>query len=350
MKKVLLVLLALVVLAGAAAGWFWWSTGKKVDAFESTPFGSPDAKTVVIQKGTDPVAVGEFLARAGVISDAETWHLWLRWRKLKPKWKAGEYEFTGPLTPVQIGAKMEKGEVKLHHFTVAEGLRCDEIMPVLAASDLGLDAATLLALCTDRGFAHKHGLPGDRLEGYLFPDTYSFPLGVDEENVVGKMISRAKEEYARANAHRKADVKLDMNQVFTLASIVEKETGNPVERAHISCLFENRLKKKMKLQTDPTVLYGMFVKTGKFDKDLAFHNFVAAREDHNAYNTYAIDGLPAGPIANPGAAAIEAALAPTACQDLFFVARGDGSGTHIFCEDYDCHLKAIARYVGTKGH
>ena len=347
MKKVLLALVAVLVLGAGVAGYMYWATGKKVDAFEQAAFGDAAAKTVLIPKGLDPVGAGEILARAHVLSDAETFHLWLRWRKLTPKIKAGEYEFAGPLTPTQVITKMEKGEVKLHHFTVAEGLRCDEIMPTVAASDLGLDADTLLKLCTDKAFAQKNKIPSDRIEGYLFPDTYSFPLGVTEEQVVGKMIARAREEYAKANAHRRADVKLDAHQIMTLASIVEKETGNADERAHISCLFHNRLKKHIKLQTDPTVLYGMFVKTGKFDRDLAFHGFVAAREDANAYNTYMIDALPAGPISNPGAAAIQAALDPIPCNDIFFVA--DGTGRHTFCPDAACHEKAVQHYVASKG-
>ena len=345
MKKVLVVLGALVLLGGGAAGWLYWSTGKKVDAFERTPFGGRAPVTVVIPSGTNPVGVGILLARAHVISSASTWHLWLRWRKLAPRMKAGEYEFTGPATPPQLVQKMVKGEVKLHHFTVAEGLRCDEIMPIIAASDLGLDKATLLALCTDKAFARAHGVPGDRLEGYLFPDRYSFPMNVSEAQVVAAMIARAKAEYAKASAHRGPGIKLNMNQAFTLASIIEKETGNADERAHISCLFHNRLKRHIKLQTDPTVLYGMFVKTGTFDRDLAFHGFVAAREDQNAYNTYVIDGLPKGPIANPGRAALDAALAPSACDDLFFVA--DGTGRHVFCPNVACHEKAVAHYVAT---
>jgi len=240
--------------------------------------------------------------------------------------------------------------VLLHHFTVPEGLRCDEIMPIVAASDLGLDRATLLDLCTDAAFAHAHGIPADRIEGYLFPDTYSFPRGVDEKQVVGKMISNARHAYAKANAHRSPGVSLSMQQAFTLASIIEKETGNPEERPHISCLFQNRLARHIKLQTDPTVLYGMFVKTGTFNRDLAFHGFVAAREDQNAYNTYAVPGLPAGPIANPGEAALQAALAPSKCNDLFFVALGDGSGKHCFCPDAACHEKCVKRYVVAVHH
>lgn len=343
MKKFVMILAVLLVLGGAGAGFFYWSTAQKVDAFEHTAFGDAAAKVVVIPKGTDPVGVGELLARAKVISSAETWHLYLRWHKLKPKMKAGEYEFAGALTPPQIITKMEKGEVKLHHFTIAEGLRCDEIMPELARTDLGLDLGTLLSLCTDKAFAHKNGLAADRLEGYLFPDTYSFPMGVDEKHVVSKMIARAKEAYAAANAQRRPDIKFDMHQAFTLASIIEKETGNPEERGHISCLFQNRLKRHIKLQTDPTVLYGMFVKTGKFDLGLARHGFVAAREDANAYNTYVIEGLPAGPISNPGEAALKAALHPDTCNDLFFVA--DGTGKHVFCPDASCHEKAVAHYV-----
>jgi UPF0755 protein len=347
MKKVLLGIAALLLLAVGGAALWYRAMVQRVEAFEQTAVGDASTRSVTIPKGTDAPGVGVLLERAHVISSAEDFHTLLRLRKLNPRFKAGEYEFTGALNPVQVIAKVEKGEVKLHHFTVAEGLRCEEIMPAVASGDLGLSVKTLLALCTDKAFAHEQGIPSDRLEGYLFPDTYSFPKGVGEQQVVEKMIARAREEYARAEGKRSKDVALEMHQAMTLASIIEKETGNPEERPRISCLFHNRLKRHIRLQTDPTVLYGMYAVTGKFDRDLAFHGFVAARETKNGYNTYLL-GLPVGPICSPGAAAIQAALAPARCSDLFFVA--DGTGRHTFCPDLACHEAAIRHYVASKGH
>jgi UPF0755 protein len=348
MKKVLIALAVLLVLGVGAAVGVYLHYDAAVNAFETTSFGDATAHTVVIPKGSDAVSVGKFLAREKVISDAETWHLWLRWKKLAPKLKAGEYEFTGALTPPQVVDKIVKGEVKLHHFTVVEGSRCDEAMDAIANAEdsLNLDADTLQKLCTDKSFAHKLGIKGDRLEGYLFPTTYSFPKGVTEEQVITKMVEDAKAEYARANASRAGDVKLTETEVMTLASIIEKESGIPEERPRISCVFHNRLKKHDKLRTDPTVLYGMFVKTGKFDVSLAKHGWVAARTDENAYNTYVIPALPVGPIANPGAAAIEAAVKPlTPCSSYFFVASGKGG--HIFSDTEAEHEIAVKKYVAT---
>jgi UPF0755 protein len=341
MKKVLLALVILVTVGLLAAAGVYFHYEQAVVEFESTPFGDVGVRVVNLPKGSDATTVGKYLAREKIISDADRWHLWLRWRKLEPKLKAGEYEFAGPLTPGQVVDKVVRGEVMLHHFTVVEGSRCDEAMPVIGASDLGLDAATLLKLCTDRGFLRKAGIKGDRLEGYVFPDTYSFPKGVTEEQVVLKMVQRTKEEIAKALASRGGGAPLTETEAVTLASIVEKETGCPEERSSISCVFHNRLKRHIKLQTDPTVLYGMFVKTGKFDVGLAKHGWVAARTDENAYNTYLIPGLPIGPIANPGAAAIQATLNPKdPCEYVFFVAGP--SGCSIFSKTLEEHERNVS--------
>ena len=325
MKKVAIAVLALIIIAGAIAAGVYLHYEQAVVAFETTPYGDGTPRVVNLPKGSDASTVGRYLAREKIIADAESWHLWLRWRKLEPKLKAGEYEFVGALTPAQVVDKIVRNEVMLHHCTIVEGARCDEAMTALAACDLGLDGNALQKLCTDRTFVHNAGIKGDRLEGYLLPDTYSFPKGVTEQQVVQKMISRTKEEIAKAMASRGGGAPLTETEAITLASIVEKETGCPEERASIACVFHNRLKRHMKLQTDPTVLYGMFVKTGKFDVGLAKHGWVAARTDENAYNTYVIPGLPIGPIANPGAAAIAATLHPKdPCDYVFFVAGDNG--------------------------
>ena len=153
-------------------------------------------------------------------------------------------------------------------MTIPEGLRLDEILPLLASSPLKLRLDRLDALAADPAFVRKLGVPASRLEGFLFPDTYSFTHGYTEESVLGKMVSRTLEELRAAEASKDPAVRLGDLEVVTLASIVEKETGAPDERPRIACLFLNRLRLGMPLQTDPTVLYAMMMLRGKFVKNI----------------------------------------------------------------------------------
>ena len=149
------------------------------------------------------------------------------------------------------------------------------------------------------------------------------------------MVDRFKEEWGKAQAVRAKGITLDLSKAVTLASIVEKETGQPDERPRIACVFMNRLRKGMRLQTDPTVMYATMLRTGRWSKNISKADLLTP----HPYNTYTTAGLPPGPIANPGAASLEAVLAPTVCHDLYFVSRNDG--THIFCPNLACHAAAV---------
>jgi UPF0755 protein len=149
------------------------------------------------------------------------------------------------------------------------------------------------------------------------------------------MVERFKAEYAAADAARDPAVKLDLGETAVLASIVEKETGQVEERPRIACVFHNRLRTGMRLQTDPTVMYATYLRTGRWSRNISRADLTTP----HPYNTYTTAGLPPGPIASAGGAAIRAALAPAACDDLFFVSRNDG--THVFCPDLACHAAAV---------
>ena len=340
MKKVLAVLAILVVLGAAGvAGFFWWRD-QQITRFAQAPFGEPGAKLVDIPPGTGPKLLGLLLERHGVVSNAEQFYAYVRREKSAPRLKAGEYEFAGPLTPAQVVEKIASGQVKQYHFTVPEGLRMDEILPILAGSELKLNLDKLQKLAEDKSFARKAGVPAGahNLEGFLYPDTYSFTHGANEEAVLSKMVARTLEEYKKADAQRKAGVNLDLLQAVTLGSIVEKETGAPEERPRIACVFHNRLRLNMKLQTDPTVLYAMMLIRGSFIKNITSQDLTTP----HPYNTYTTPGLPPGPIANPGAAALQAALNPIDCNDLFFVSKNNG--THVFCPDLKCHNAQVEKW------
>jgi UPF0755 protein len=333
--KVGLALLGAVLVAGAAAAFLLW---RQVDAFRSTPFGSDDEKVVEVPSGASPRAVVRALARAGVLSDAELAWRYLRFLKRDPRpLKAGEYAFSGPLRPDEALERIYKGEVRLYRFTVPEGLRLDDVAEIVGRSGLA-SAESFLLLAHSAAEAHALGIAADDLEGYLYPETYAFARGVTARQILQAMAHRAFGEYERADATRSPAVKLDRAETMTLASIIEKETGQPAERPRISCVFHNRLARRMRLQTDPTVMYATYLRTGRWSKNISR----ADLQTPHPYNTYTSAGLPPGPIANPGAAAIQAALAPASCADLFFVSRNDG--THVFCPDLACHERAVRQW------
>ncbi len=337
MKKRVVTVLALLLAAALAAGFLWWRNWQ-LTQFAQAPFGSESVKTVEIPPGTGPRVLANRLAQNAVVKDADALYAYLRRETLGPRLKAGEYEFTGPLTPIQAIEKIVNGQVKAYRFTVPEGLRVDETFPILAQSTLHLDAGKLQKLGEDKAFLTRVKVPAHTLEGFLFPDTYTFTRGYNEEAVLAKMVSRTLEEYRKADAQRKKGNSLDLLQALTLASIVEKETAAPEERPRISCVFHNRLRLGMKLMTDPTVLYAMKLLRGEFVNNITSKDLVT----EHPYNTYTVYGLPPGPIASPGAASIQAALNPIDCTDLYFVSRNDG--THVFCPDLRCHNQAVEHW------
>jgi UPF0755 protein len=328
-----LVALAILLVAAVAAGLVL--TWREIDAFRTTAYGGTEEKVVVIPQGASARAVVRALAQAGVLSHERRAWLYVRYvRRDGRAFRAGEFSFAGPLTPDEVLEKVHQGQVKLYKFTVAEGLRADEIAAVVGRSGL-VRAEDFLAVARDPAVSRALGLPYSSLEGFLFPDTYSLARGVTARGIAEVMVARFKEEYAKADQQRRPEVKLGLGEVATLASIVEKETGQPDERPRIACVFQNRLRLGMKLQTDPTVMYAAMLRTGRWSKNITR----ADLEAPHPYNTYTTAGLPPGPIASPGAAALRAVLDPDACDDLYFVSRNDGS--HQFCPDLKCHNAAV---------
>jgi UPF0755 protein len=325
-------LLVLVVAAGYAA--FRWQEERE---FARTPFGS-GARVVMIPQGTGPRALAKILAGASVVSGEQAFYQHLHWFRREKKTRAGEYEFDGPLTPDQVIDKLVRGEVKLYHFTVPEGLRVDEIAPIVGATGL-CPASDFLKLARDPASPKRFGVPGPSMEGYLFPDTYSVTRGSGCPGILQAMAARFQKAWAQAVAQKLPSVTLDERQGVTLASIVEKETGQPEERPRISCVFHNRLKKNIPLGTDPTVIYSVLL-LNDFVWDGNLHKTDLLRP--HPYNTYIVKGLPPGPISNPGQAAMDAAMHPMECNDLFFVSRNDH--THVFCPDLKCHEAAVQKW------
>ena len=208
-----------------------------------------------------------------------------------------------------------------------------EISQQLEVAGLGTQSA-FTTLAHDPNFCTSLGIDSDNLEGYLFPDTYFFEKGMPPETILATMVTRFQKVFVPAWKNRARQRGLSVHQVVTLASIIEKETGTPDERALISSVFHNRLKRNMRLQSDPTVIYGISNFNGNLTrKDL---------KTPSPYNTYIIKGLPPGPIANPGRLAMEAALFPVNSKFYFFVSKNDT--THHFSATLKEHNRAVGKY------
>ncbi len=334
MKRAIVYTLALAILGAIGfAGYRLYDARR----FAETPFGE-GVRTVAIAPGSGARAVAQQLAQGKAISDPGRFYFHLRYFRRGQVPKAGEYEFDGPVTPDEVLARLVRGEVKLYRFTIPEGLRIDEMAPLVGATGL-CDADEFLTLARDPRAAKKLGVPANSLEGYLFPDTYSVPKSMGCAGIMAAMVARFRAAWAAAEAQRSPDVKLTQPQAVTLASIIEKETAQPEERPRVSCVFHNRLKKKWRLATDPTVIYATLLATD-FHWDGKIHKSDLQR--NHPYNTYIVFGLPPGPIASPGAAALAAALHPLVCGDYFFVSKNDH--THVFCPDATCHERNVQKW------
>jgi UPF0755 protein len=334
-RALLVVVLVIAVAAAGTAAVLY----RQLAAFRDAPFGSAEEKVVEIPPGASARQIVRLLAGAGALSDDRLAWRYVRWMKRDPRsMRAGEYAFAGPLRPDDVLERVYRGEVKLHRFTVPEGLRMDDIAAIVEEAGLGR-ASDLVALMHDAAFAQELGVPAPNLEGFLFPDTYAFTRNPKPRAVLSAMVARFNEAWRKADAQRLPGIALDEKQAVTLASIIEKETGRPEERPRISCVFHNRLRRGMRLQTDPTVMYATMLRHGgRWSQNISKADLAAP----HPYNTYVVAGLPPGPIASPGAASLEAALHPAACEDLFFVSRNDG--THVFCADLRCHEAAVQKW------
>jgi len=295
--------------------------------------------TVVLPPGQNFLDILKGLVDARVVTDPRRFRLLVRLLGYDRRIKAGEYLFTSAMSPIEILDKLARGKVVMHALTIPEGFNLREIAVLLGRAGMG-ESDAFLSKVMDPGFAAAKGIAGRSLEGYLFPDTYFFPRNTEIERIIQTLLDRFNAVYSPEWTDRSRRVGLTRHEVVTLASIIEKETGVAEERARISSVFHNRLKKGMRLQSDPTVIYGIKNFNGNI-----------TREHLNTptpYNTYQIGGLPPGPIASPGRAALWAVLFPEETDFLYFVARGDG--THQFSKSLAEHNQAVRRYqLGKSG-
>lgn len=292
-------------------------------------------EVVEVPKGLGVREVAFRLEESRVIKSKEVFILFVLLKGAENRIKAGEYEFQPGDSMARVIEKLTKGDVMVRRVTIPEGLTVDQIGGLLEANGV-MSKEEFLKKAKSTEFSRRLiGNPVSSLEGYLFPDTYSYTKGITPEELIGMMVSRFKEVYLSLK-ERSGNPGLTDHEVVTLASIIEKETGNPSERPLISAVFHNRLKLGMRLESDPTVIYGM---GDDFDGNLRKEDL---RNEASGYNTYRAIGLPPGPISNPGRDSLEAALNPARVDYLYFVSKGDG--THRFSSSYRDHLDAVIRY------
>jgi UPF0755 protein len=247
--------------------------------------------------------------------------------------RAGEYALHSSMSPREVLQRLCSGEVVLHKVTVPEGLTVGQIAGLLEEKGLA-SRAEILAASREAATIRALGFDGDSLEGYLFPDTYRFPLGLSAGEILKAMAKRFHAVYGPAWRERQAEQRMCLHEVVTLASIVEKETGSREEMPLIASVMRNRLRAGIPLQCDPTVIYGI----EGFDGNLTREHI----QKPGPYNTYMNQGLPPGPICNPGQDALQAVLYPADTAYLYFVSKNDG--THRFSSTLEEHNRAVEKY------
>lgn len=309
--------------------------------FISTPASQDDTLVVFnVKDGETLRDVAIRLENEKLITDARKFRAYVRVKSLGSKVRTGEYALKRNMSPAEILKILASGRSIEYVVTVSEGLNRFEIADVVDRVGIG-SRAEFLRLTQDRDFIKKNlGDDLPTLEGYLFPETYYVTRASGVRGLVRQMTAKFNESFATVpvSAGSEISVALKKHEVVTLASIVEKETGATAERPLISSVFHNRMRKRMKLQTDPTVIYGIWTKTGTWNRNISRQDLTTP----TPYNTYVIPGLPPGPIANPGLPAMLAAVRPAKSEFLFFVSRNDG--THVFSRDYGQHRTAVGDY------
>ncbi|WP_027542983.1 endolytic transglycosylase MltG [Bradyrhizobium sp. WSM2254] len=311
-----IITLLLISMIGAGAVYYY---GRQV---LETAGPLKEDKIVNIPQRAGKRDIAETLNREGV-TDVNPWVFIASVAALKASsdLKPGEYSFQKNASLRDVIATIVEGKVVQHAVTIPEGLTSEQIVARLSDNDIFTGSVRELPR-----------------EGTLLPETYKFPRGTTREQVVQRMQQAHKRVLAEIWERRNQDIPVKTpEQLVTLASIVEKETGKPDERSRVAAVFTNRLKQRIKLQSDPTIIYGLVGGKGTLGRPIKRSEITQP----SPYNTYVIEGLPPGPIANPGRASLEAAANPARTRDLFFVA--DGTGGHAFTETYDAHQKNVAK-------
>jgi UPF0755 protein len=329
-KKLIGLFFVLVLVAGAGAAFFYMRVNQPYRGYEGME------QFVEIPTGAGSVAIGDRLIQGGVIRDRTTYRtaVWMtgKGRQLK----AGEYRFDRAMTPFEVIDKIARGDVFVITLTFPEGLTIAEMAKIFESHGVG-PASAFIAAAKDGSLVQAIDPAAPDLEGYLFPETYALSRHADAAKLIRLMVGRFDHVFTPELRQAAQARGLTVRQAVTLASIVEKETAKAEERPLVAAVYTTRLRIGMPLQCDPTVIYAL-VKRGHYNGNIHKDDLAV----DSPYNTYRYPGLPPGPIASPGRAALEAAVHPADADYLYFVSRNDGS--HEFARSLDEHNRNVHKY------
>ncbi len=331
MRKLAALALGVVVVAGMAAAWGLLArTHRPYRGFTGAE------QFVEIPAGAGSRTIGDRLVQAGIVRDHVTFRLALWMSGAGRRLKAGEYRFDRAVTPAEVIDKLARGDVYVIRLTVPEGFTLFDVAQLFEAYGFG-PADSFVRAASDRSVIGSLD-PGARtLEGYLFPDTYALPRKTDAPKLVRLMVAQFVRTFTPDLRQAAEARSLSVHELVTLASIVEKETGAASERPVVAAVYQNRLRIGMPLQCDPTVIYALEL-AGRYDGNIRKQDLSL----DSPYNTYRYAGLPPGPIASPGRAALEAVAHPADADYLYFVSRNDG--THVFSRTLEEHNRNVQKY------
>jgi UPF0755 protein len=328
--KFIVLLLVVAVIGGVGVSTYWQRLHAPFKGYTA------EEQFVDVPSGASTRDIGRRLVVAKVVEDETLFRAAVWWSGRGRSLKAGEYRFDRPLTPIEVLDKIARGDAYARRITFPEGLTIAEMAKIYESRGLG-PAASFIQAARDVTLIADLDPAARDLEGYLFPETYALPRGTPVARLIAMMVDRFKASYQEELRARAEAEGLTTRQVVTLASLIEKETGQAGERATVSAVYRNRLKIRMALQADPTVVYAL-QRAGRYDGNIR-------RDDlgfDSPYNTYKYPGLPPGPIAAPGKASLEAALAPAPVDYLYFVSRNDGS--HVFATTLAEHNRNVQKF------
>ena len=294
-------------------------------------------KIIAIRRGMSFKEVTYLLEDEGIIRGAKRFILLGKLSGASPKVKAGEYELSSDMTPLQVLDILTRGKVIQYKVSIPEGYTVRQIAEFLEEKGI-TKGETFLEKCFSPQYVSSLGIEANSLEGYLFPDSYLFSKSVSGEDVIETMVGQFRQIYIPQYSDRAKELGFSDYEILILASIIEKEAAVPRERFLVSSVYHNRMKRNMRLYSCPTVIYGI----KDFDGNLTKRDL----ERYTPYNTYIIRGLPPGPICNPGKDAIKAALYPAKTKYLYFVSKNDGS--HHFSSTLKEHNIAVRKYQKTR--
>jgi UPF0755 protein len=328
-KGIFLISFLLLLLSGLFSFWLLWVP----------PSGSPPVKIVTIKRGMHLRQISHLLEEEGIIRNSHVFVLLTTTLGKKAKIKAGEYEFQSRLNPFAVLDTLVRGQAKRHLVTIPEGYTLSQIAQLLEDQKIVgkkefLQKASSSVLIASLGLSSVPIGSHVTLEGYLFPETYHLYREMDPEEVIKMMVYQFKKHFGVEQVTRALQLGWSEREAVILASIIEKETPLPEEKSVVSAVFHNRLTKKIPLQSDPTVIYGIKDFNGNLTKEDLLRP--------TPYNTYLRPGLPPSPICNPGKDSLLAALNPAHVPYLYFVSKNDGS--HYFSVEIEDHNRAVWRY------